>query len=109
MGDDAALAVFPAHRRLPSAYFKQKFAQVTNPPIDPLREELVMSLDSYLGRRRSIFQETEQHARLVHLASPLMIDDELEALRRIAEPAFHALTLSALFDIAEGAAGLETG
>ncbi len=74
MGDDTALAVMSATPRLPYAYFKQKFAQVTNPPIDPIREELVMSLDTYLGRRRSLLEETEQHARLVHLTSPLMID-----------------------------------
>ncbi|HZU76783.1 MAG TPA: glutamate synthase large subunit, partial [Dehalococcoidia bacterium] len=102
MGDDTAIAVFSTHPRLVYSYFKQKFAQVTNPPIDPLREELVMSLDTYLGRRRSLFEESEQHARLVHLASPLMIDAEMEALRRIAEPAFHAITLPALWNPALG-------
>src|SRR5205085_8261952 len=107
MGDDTALAVLASRPRLAYSYFKQKFAQVTNPPIDPLREELVMSLDSYLGRRRSLFAESEQHARLVHLASPLMIDEEMEALRRIAEPAFHAITIPALFEVASGPEGLE--
>ena len=48
-------------------YFHQRFAQVTNPPIDPLREELVMSLDCYLGRRPSLLTETELHARQLHL------------------------------------------
>jgi glutamate synthase (ferredoxin) len=108
MGDDTALAVMSATPRLPYAYFKQKFAQVTNPPIDPIREELVMSLDTYLGRRRSLLEETEQHARLVHLTSPLMIDEEMDALRRIAEPAFHAFTIHCLFDAACGPDGLET-
>jgi glutamate synthase (ferredoxin) len=107
MGDDTALAVLAATPRLPYAYFKQKFAQVTNPPIDPIREELVMSLDTYLGRRRSLLEETEGHARLVHLTSPLMIDEELEALRRIAEPAFHAFTIQCLFDVSAGPDGLE--
>ncbi len=107
MGDDTALAVFAARPRLAYSYFKQKFAQVTNPPIDPIREELVMSLDSYLGRRRSFFDETEQHARLIHLASPLMIDEEIEALRRIAEPAFHAITLPTLFEVTDGAEAME--
>jgi glutamate synthase (NADPH/NADH) large chain/glutamate synthase (ferredoxin) len=106
MGDDTALAVFSARPRLSYAYFKQKFAQVTNPPIDPIREELVMSLDSYLGRRRSVLEDGEQHARLVHLASPLMIDEEMEALRRIAEPAFHAITIPALFEVSDGPQGL---
>jgi len=108
MGDDTALAVFSSRPRLTYAYFKQKFAQVTNPPIDPIREELVMSLDSYLGGRRSALEETEQHARLVHLASPLMIDEEMEALRRIAEPAFHAITIPVLFDASAGPGGMET-
>ncbi|HCU11992.1 MAG TPA: glutamate synthase subunit alpha, partial [Gemmatimonadetes bacterium] len=80
--------------------------QVTNPPIDPIREELVMSLDSYLGRRRSFLEETEQHARLVHLASPLMIDEEIEALRKIAEPALHAITIPTLFDVGTGPEGM---
>ncbi len=108
MGDDTALAIFASRPRLTYAYFKQKFAQVTNPPIDPIREELVMSLDSFLGRRRSFLEETEQHARLVHLASPLMIDEEMEALRRIAEPAFHALTIPVLFDAADGPEAMES-
>jgi glutamate synthase (ferredoxin) len=107
MGDDTALAVMAATPRLPYAYFKQKFAQVTNPPIDPIREELVMSLDTYLGRRRSLLEETELHARLVHLTSPLMIDEEMEALRRIAEPAFYAFTIQTLFDVSCGPDGLE--
>jgi glutamate synthase (ferredoxin) len=108
MGDDTALAVFASRPRLAYSYFKQKFAQVTNPPIDPIREELVMSLDSYLGRRRSILEETEQHARLMHLASPLMIDEEMDALRRIAEPAFHAITIPCTFDVADGPEGMAT-
>jgi len=71
MGDDIPLAVLSQmHRPLPF-YFRQRFAQVTNPPIDPLREELVMSLDCYLGPRGSVFEETPEHARVVHLASPL--------------------------------------
>ncbi|MGI8549588.1 MAG: glutamate synthase large subunit, partial [Dehalococcoidia bacterium] len=107
MGDDTALAVLAGFPRLLSSYFKQKFAQVTNPPIDPIREELVMSLDTYLGRRRSLFEETESHARLLHLASPLMTDEEIEQLRRIGEPAFHAITVSVLVDPSGGAEGME--
>ncbi len=106
MGDDTALAVFASRPRLLYAYFKQKFAQVTNPPIDPIREELVMSLDTYLGRRHSLLEEREGHARLVHLNSPLMADEELEALRRIAEPAFHAVTIPVLFRASDGPEGM---
>jgi glutamate synthase domain-containing protein 2/glutamate synthase domain-containing protein 3 len=107
MGDDTALAVLSSSPRLLYAYFKQKFAQVTNPPIDPIREELVMSLDTYLGWRRNLLGETEGHARLLHLKSPLMIDEEMEALRRIAEPAFHAVTIPTTFDADGGPEALE--
>ena len=107
MGDDTPLAVLSDSKRLPSFYFKQKFAQVTNPPIDPIREELVMSLDTYLGRRRTLIQETEEHARLLHLTSPLMNDEELSRLRAIDEPAFRAVTLSVLADPSKGPEGLD--
>jgi glutamate synthase (ferredoxin) len=117
MGDDTALAVLASTPRLLYGYFKQKFAQVTNPPIDPIREELVMSLDTYLGWRRNLLGETEAHARLLHLKSPLMIDEEMETLRRIAEPAFHAVTIPCLIDVprsmfhvpSEDAANMEHG
>ena len=86
MGDDMPLAILSQmHRPLPF-YFKQRFAQVTNPPIDPLREELVMSLDCYLGPRRSVLEETEEHARLIHLESPLLTQAQMQALRRDARP-----------------------
>ena len=107
MGDDTPLAVVDNKGRLLYHYFKQKFAQVTNPPIDPIREELVMSLDTYLGRRRSLFEEEEEHCRLVHLASPLMINEELDALRAMEDPDFQSVTLKALFSVAEGPQGLQ--
>jgi len=102
MGDDTALAVFEKRRRLLSYYFKQKFAQVSNPAIDPIREELVMSLDVYLGRRLSLFEETPEHARLLRLRSPLMVNEQLEAIRSMnGEPLtggyFSAEVLSCLF------------
>ncbi len=107
MGDDTPLAILSQlHRPLPF-YFKQRFAQVTNPPIDPLREELVMSLDCYLGRRPSIFEETEQHAKLVHLASPLLDGRQMEALKGLKEEAFAWKELPAYFAVGEGKEGLE--
>jgi len=102
MGDDAPLAVLDAHAKPVFNYLKQKFAQVTNPPIDPIREELVMSLDTYLGPRRNLFAETPEHARLLHLNSPLMIDEEVDAVRVLANGAFSAATLSVLFAAADG-------
>jgi glutamate synthase (ferredoxin) len=105
MGDDIPLAILSQmHRPLPF-YFKQRFAQVTNPPIDPLREELVMSLDCYLGPRGSIFEETPEHARVVHLASPLLSARTLDALRRL--DGFPSRQISLLFPVAGGPRGLE--
>lgn len=97
MGDDTALAVLEEVPRLLPHYFKQKFAQVTNPPIDPIREELVMSLDVYLGPRLSLFEETPEHARLLHVASPLMIDEEIDALKTMDNGVFKGAVLPALF------------
>jgi glutamate synthase (ferredoxin) len=107
MGDDMPLAILSQmHRPLPS-YFKQRFAQVTNPPIDPLREELVMSLDSYLGPRRSVLEETEEHARVIHLESPLLTQAHMQALRQMRDPVFRWREISCLFPVAAGPGGLE--
>jgi glutamate synthase (NADPH/NADH) large chain/glutamate synthase (ferredoxin) len=106
MGDDTALAIFERRRRLLSYYFKQKFAQVSNPPIDPIREELVMSLDVYLGQRRSLFEETPEHARLLHLSSPLMVDEEIDAIKTM-NSHFSSRVIPCLFHAADGSAGLE--
>ncbi|HEY8478106.1 MAG TPA: glutamate synthase large subunit [Chloroflexota bacterium] len=107
MGDDAPLAVLSTKPRSLYHYFKQRFAQVTNPPIDPLREELVMSLNVYLGARRSFLVESEEHAHLVHLSSPVLLNQELDALRSIEDPAFRTITLPMLFPAGEGAEGLD--
>ncbi|MCH8065568.1 MAG: glutamate synthase large subunit [Chloroflexi bacterium] len=107
MGDDTALAVFEQRRRLLSYYFKQKFAQVSNPAIDSIREELVMSLDVYLGQRRSLFEETPEHARMLRLRSPLMVNEEMEAVRSITGHPFSTADLTCHFPVADGPAGLE--
>ena len=83
MGDDTPLAVLSLQPRLLYTYFKQLFAQVTNPPIDPIREKLVMSLATILGWRRNLFAESPEHAKLVHSESPVLFEHELEALRSI--------------------------
>ncbi len=102
MGDDTSMAVLARKPRLFYNFFKQRFAQVTNPPIDPLREDLVMSLHTYLGPRRSLFEETEEHAHLVHLPSPIISNEEMDAIRRLKDPAFKSVTLQATFDAAQG-------
>ncbi len=107
MGDDAPLAVLSRQPKLLSSYFKQQFAQVTNPPIDPIREKLVMSLTGKLGLRRNWFGETPEHAKQVQINSPFLFDNELETLRSLKDEAFQAVTLSTLFPVSEGLEGAE--
>ncbi|MER3397917.1 MAG: glutamate synthase large subunit [Chloroflexota bacterium] len=98
MGDDTPLAALSTFRRPLSFYFKQRFAQVTNPPIDPLREGLVMSLDVYLGPRPSLLEESPEHARLIHLPSPILTEAELAEL--LARSPFRTEVLPCLFPAA---------
>ena len=107
MGDDTPLSVLTDTPRLLYTYFKQKFAQVTNPPIDSIRERNVMSLDTWLGRRHSLLEEAPEAAQLVHLSSPILLDDDLAAIREFRLPGFSAATLDATFSAADGEAGLE--
>ena len=105
MGNDTPHAALSRQTRSLSDYFHQRFAQVTNPPIDPLREQVMMSLDSYLGHRRSLLTETPLHAELLHLESPLLTEAQLETVRKLAN--FTSITLDATFDGREGALALE--
>ena len=106
MGDDTPPSALQDQGRLLYTYFRQKFAQVTNPAIDSIREEIVMSLDTYLGRRHSLLETTPEAARLVHLTSPLMIDEELTSLRSIPLEDFQLTTLHARFAVADGPGAL---
>jgi glutamate synthase domain-containing protein 2/glutamate synthase domain-containing protein 1/glutamate synthase domain-containing protein 3 len=108
MGDDTPLAVLSAKRRLLSSYFKQRFAQVTNPPIDPLRESLVMSLATRLGPRGDLLAETPGHAEQLHLPSPLLPPHQLEALLGWTRQAWKPRRLSLLFPVAGGAAAFSS-
>ena len=105
MGDDAPLAVLSTKAHLIYDYFKQRFAQVTNPAIDPLREKLVMSLTMNLGARGNILKPTPELARTLMLDSPVLIESELEAIQQGVIP---AATLSTLYDISAGPDGLAT-
>ena len=107
MGDDTPIAVLSKRPRLLYDYFKQLFAQVTNPPIDSIREKVVMSLTAALGRRQSWLEETEAHAKLVKVETPLMLEYELTALREIADPAFQHETIYCHFNAQKGASDLE--
>ena len=106
MGDDTPLAVFSQKPRPIFHYLKQRFAQVTNPPMDPYREKVVMSLETRLGARGPLLDEGPDHARLIRLASPLLDDGELAWLRGLDDPAFRAVTLDATWDTAADERGL---
>ncbi len=86
MGNDSVLPVFSRRPQLLFSYFQQLFAQVTNPPIDPLREELVMSLMGWLGRERNLLEETPAHARRLKLPHPVLSPEELERIRASDSP-----------------------
>ncbi|MFN9989289.1 MAG: glutamate synthase large subunit, partial [Cyanobacteriota bacterium] len=105
MGDDIPLAVLSNRPHLLYDYFKQRFAQVTNPPIDPLRERLVMSLEMHLGRRGSALRPDPAGAAVLHLATPVLNESDLATL---GSQGLAVSTLSTLLPVAEGPAGLKT-
>jgi glutamate synthase domain-containing protein 2/glutamate synthase domain-containing protein 1/glutamate synthase domain-containing protein 3 len=107
MGTDTPLACLSDKPQPLFHYFKQLFAQVTNPPIDPIREEMVMSLISYIGTERNILDETPQHCHTLRLPHPILTNRDLEKLRRVSQGNFLATTLPMLFPVEEGAKGLE--
>src|SRR5262245_57474065 len=106
MGDDTAPAIFADRARPLYGFFKQRFAEVTNPPIDPLREELVMSLSFALGRRGHLLEESPRHAHLLRLASPVLTDEHIQTIRGLRDPAFASATLRALFPASAGPDGM---
>jgi len=107
MGADTPLACLSDKPQPLFNYFKQLFAQVTNPPIDPIREEMVMSLISYIGTERNILAETPQHCHTLRLPHPILTNRDLERLRRVSQGSFLATTLPMLFAVEEGERGLE--
>jgi glutamate synthase (NADPH/NADH) large chain len=107
MGTDTPLACLSDKPQPLFHYFKQLFAQVTNPAIDPIREELVMSLTSYIGTERNILEETSQHCHTLKLPHPLLTNRDLEKLRRVSTSDLLANTLPMLFRVAGGEKELE--
>jgi len=106
MGDDVPLAVLSEKPQLLYNYFKQRFAQVTNPPIDPLREGMVMSLTMNVGLRGNLLQAVPENAKLLKIDSPVLNDAELSFLKE--QKSFPASELSTLYKIAAGPFGLKT-
>ncbi len=97
MGNDAALAVLSERPVLLFSYFKQLFAQVTNPPIDPLREELVMSLMSFIGRQKNLLDETPEHVRQLKLRQPFLTPEDMDRLRLAGHPDVQVADLDMTF------------
>ncbi|MCG3110511.1 MAG: glutamate synthase large subunit [Candidatus Manganitrophus sp. SB1] len=106
MGTDTPLAVLSDRPQLLFKYFKQLFAQVTNPPIDPIREQLVMSLVTNIGPKSNLLGETPEHARRIRVQQPILTNADLEKIRTIADGHFKTQTLRMLFPAAEGPTGL---
>jgi glutamate synthase domain-containing protein 2/glutamate synthase domain-containing protein 1/glutamate synthase domain-containing protein 3 len=106
MGNDVSLAVLSDQAPPLFSYFKQLFAQVTNPPIDPIREEIVMSLATSLGNERNLFDETPEHAYKLLLDQPILLNRELETLRHVDHDVYKARTIDITWPIAEGVAGM---
>ena len=109
MGTDTPLAVLSSQNQLLYNYFKQLFAQVTNPPIDPIREEIVTSTITLIGSEGNLLEPTALNARRIKLQHPLLGNQELEKLRQIDRPGFKSSTLSLLFPAARGAGAMEKG
>ena len=107
MGTDTPLACLSDKPQPLFNYFKQLFAQVTNPAIDPIREELVMSMTSYIGTERNILAETPQHCHTLKLPHPLLTNRDLEKLRRVSTGDFLAYTLPTLYNVHGGEVELE--
>ncbi|MBF0356999.1 MAG: glutamate synthase large subunit [Magnetococcales bacterium] len=107
MGNDAALPVLSERPVLVFNYFKQLFAQVTNPPIDPIREELVMSLRMQLGPVGNLLEESANHVERISLKQPILNNAELAKIRAVDKKGLKAQTFSTLFPIADGENGLK--
>ncbi len=109
MGDDTPIAAFSQHPQMMYRYFKQRFAQVTNPPIDPLREQVVMSLNTAIGIRPPYFDDRPGVSMLFKFTSPVITEEELNQLLNAqqTDPRFRTTVLSCVFSASEGPSGME--
>ncbi|HEV2170432.1 MAG TPA: glutamate synthase central domain-containing protein, partial [Candidatus Binatus sp.] len=108
MGTDTPLAVLSNKPQLLYNYFKQLFAQVTNPPIDPIREELVTSTETTIGAEDNLFEESARHCRQLQLKTPILTNEELERIKRLNIEGLRTITLPTLYRVDDGEAGLRT-
>ncbi len=107
MGTDAALAVLSNRSRLLYDYFKQLFAQVTNPPLDGIREELVTQVAVTIGAEKNLLKPEEDSCRQIKLASPVLTNEELARIRDVDLPGLKTATVSILYPVAKGGEGLD--
>lgn len=98
MGADTPLAVLSKQSQHISNYFKQLFAQVSNPPIDPIRERLVMSLFTRIGESHNILAESPRHTRQIHISQPVLLNEDLEKIKHLEDQGYRAVTLYGHFD-----------
>ncbi|MBJ6802565.1 glutamate synthase large subunit [Geomonas propionica] len=107
MGTDTPLAVLSEKPQLLYSYFKQLFAQVTNPPIDPIREEIITATAVRIGSESNLLKPSSTSARVIRLEHPILSNEDLGKLRELDRPGFKTATLSLLFKAADGADGME--
>ncbi len=107
MGADTPLAVLSEQSQHLSHYFKQLFAQVSNPPIDPIRERLVMSLNSAFGHNKNVLDETPEHCQQIFIEQPVLKNNELDKVRNVDHPNFKSKTLDITFEVKKGEKKLE--
>ena len=107
MGNDAALAVMSDKPRLLYDYFKQRFAQVTNPAIDSIREEVIMALECFCGPERNLLEASEAHAHRLRIPHPILSNDELAAIKHLDHRGWRSALIDITFPAGSGKAGLE--
>jgi glutamate synthase domain-containing protein 1 len=108
MGTDTPLAVLSDRAQPLFNYFKQLFAQVTNPPIDPIREEMVTSAETTLGAEQNLFEESPIHCRQLQVKRPILTNVELEKIKRLDKAGLRTKTISTLYPVSDGAAALKS-
>ncbi|MEP5989805.1 glutamate synthase large subunit [Rhodopirellula bahusiensis] len=107
MGNDSALACLSDKPRMIYDYFKQLFAQVTNPAIDSIREEVIMSLECYIGPEQNLLAATPEHCHRLLIDHPILTNEEVAALKHVDHERWHSRVIDTTFDRAEGKAGLQ--
>ncbi len=107
MGNDSALAVLSDQPRLTYDYFKQLFAQVTNPPIDSIREEVIMGVECYIGPEKNLLTTTAAHAHRLRIPHPILTNEEVRSLKTIDERGWRTKLIDITWPRSEGAEGLE--